>query len=382
MIAALCWVGAFLAVVPALMIALNLRQFRRPEAPAVRQSVSVIVPARNEEAAIGPCVRDLLASTGVDLEVIVVDDHSEDGTASIVRGIAAADSRVRLCEAPALPRGWAGKQHACYSGALVARYPMLLFIDCDVRLVPGAVAAIGGFLAASGAPLVSGFPRERTSTIGEVLLIPLIHVLLLGYLPILRMRRSAHPSLGAGCGQIMLADAAIYRRIGGHAMIRRSWHDGVQLPRAFRRQGYRTDIFDASGLAECRMYQGFAETWRGLSKNAREGMATAVALPVWTVLLGGGLVMPFVLVPVVISAGVISAGVISAGGIAFGVLLGASSALLLARLAVAWRFRQSLLSVPLLPVGAVLLLVLQWRALLAGSRGRTQVWRGRTEVLE
>jgi hypothetical protein len=92
--------------------------------------------------------------------------------------------------------------------------------------------------------------------------------------------------------------------------------------------------------------------------------------------------MPFVLVPVVISAGVISAGVISAGGIAFGVLLGASSALLLARLAVAWRFRQSLLSVPLLPVGAVLLLVLQWRALLAGSRGRTQVWRGRTEVLE
>ncbi len=386
MIIGLCWLATILAAIPCTMITVNLFLFRRPNASAFQPPVlvpsilvpsvsmpfvSVIVPVRNEEAAVEPCVRDLLANTGINLEVIVVDDHSEDRTASVVRALAKEDERVRLCDAPPLPSGWAGKQHACYSGASVASHPILLFIDCDVRLKPNAVAAMCGYLTGSGVPLVSGFPRERTLTAGEALLIPLIHVLLLGYLPIFKMRRSVQPSLGAGCGQIMLADSAVYRRTGGHAMIRRSWHDGLQLPRAFRRAGYGTDIFDASGLAECRMYRGFAESWRGFAKNAREGMATAVALPVWTVLLGGGLVMPFVLAPFAL---------VVCDTTAYA-LLAVLSALLLARLVLAIRFRQSLLSVPLLPVGALLLLLLQWRVLLGATRGRAQVWRGRTETL-
>ena len=272
---------------------------------------------------------------------------------------------------PPLPPGWAGKQHACYSGASVASHPILLFIDCDVRLAPDAVAAMCGFLTGSGAPLVSGFPRERTSTAGEALLIPLIHVLLLGYLPIFEMRRSAQPSLGAGCGQIMLADAAIYRRTGGHAMIRRSWHDGLQLPRAFRRAGYRTDIFDASGVAECRMYRGFAETWRGFSKNAREGMATAVALPIWTVLLGGGLVMPFVLAPAACQCADDATSCALAGR-----LVGSA--------ACAARPGPALSAKPAVGAAAAGRRTASSAAAMARAAGRDagpgQVWRGRTEV--
>jgi hypothetical protein len=318
---------------------------------------------------VGACLLELLASIDVDLEVVVADDHSTDATPAIVRAIAAHDARVRLVTTPVLPAGWSGKQHACHAGAAFASHPTLLFLDCDVHVAPRAVAAMAEYLSASSAALVSGFPRERTFTVGEMLLIPLIHVLLLGYLPIWVARQSRQPSLGAGCGQIMVADAAVYRDIGGHAMIRGSWHDGVQLPRAFRRLGHATDIFDASALAECRMYRGFAETWRGLSKNAREGMANQTALPVWTGLLFGGLVLPFILLPFASVAGAQAARA----------LFLVVAALLVTRLALALRFRQSLLSVPLLPVGILLLLVLQWRALLVQADRRKQVWRGRVQ---
>lgn len=370
--AVLCWALAAMALLPAVMIALNLPLFRQPRtASAGCKPVSVIVPARNEEASIGPCLQALLTSTNVELEVVVVDDHSTDRTANIVRALAARDPRVRLHSAPPLPSGWSGKQYACYSGASQARHPILMFMDCDVRVTPNAVAAMAGFLAKSRAALVSGFPRERTGTAGEALLIPLIHVLLLGYLPILAMRFSRQVGLGAGCGQIMLADADIYRATSGHAMIRRSWHDGLTLPRAFRRSGHLTDIFDATVLAECRMYRGFLETWRGLAKNAHEGMATRTALPLWTLLLGGGLVAPFCALPFAWLLLPWTKPVLA--------LSASASLLALVRLILALRFRQNLLSVPLLPVGVLVLLLLQWRTLLLRPNGSSQVWRGRTQ---
>ncbi|MFO1028247.1 MAG: glycosyltransferase family 2 protein, partial [Acetobacteraceae bacterium] len=337
-----------------------------------RPGVSVIVPARNEAGGIAACVNAILASAGADVEVLIVDDQSTDGTAAIVREIAARDPRVRLLSAPPLPAGWSGKQHACWYGASQASRPVLVFLDADVALAPGAVAAVVNFQHSSGASLVSGFPHERTESLGEVLLIPLIHVLLLGYLPIGRMRQSCDPSLGAGCGQLMVADAEAYRRTGGHAMIRDSWHDGVTLPRAFRRRGERTDLFDATALAACRMYRGFGETWRGLSKNAHEGMATPGALPVWTVLLGGGLVAPFVLLPI--------GWVLAPATVPVLALTVAAIALVLSRLALAIRVRQSLLSVPLLPVGVAVLLVLQWTALVGRRRRASTTWRGRIQA--
>ena len=371
-LADLCWVAAGLALLPAVMTAVNLPLFRQPQSLAeVPCRVSVILPARNEEAEIGGCVRALLASEQVDLEVIVVDDQSTDRTADIVRGLAWDDRRVRLHTAPPLPAGWSGKQHACFTGAAQASHPVLMFMDCDVRVVPAAVASMADFLRRSGTPLVSGFPRERTASLGEAVLIPLIHVLLLGYLPMLAMRLTRQVGLGAGCGQVMLADAAVYRATRGHAMIRASWHDGLTLPRAFRRCGHLTDIFDATALAECRMYRGFLATWRGLSKNAREGMATRAALPTWTVLLGGGLVAPFVLLPL---AWMLMPWTRPTVALSAGVL-----ALLAARLMIVLRFRQNWFSILLLPFGAAMLLALQWWALLGRPNGSRAVWRGRTQ---
>ena len=119
-----------LAAVPAGMLLANLRQFRRsPPPPADLPPVSVLVPARNEQAAIGRLIDDLLASQGIDLELLILDDASTDDTAAIVAAAAARDERVRLITGRPLPAGWCGKQHACFQLAGAARYQTLLFLD-------------------------------------------------------------------------------------------------------------------------------------------------------------------------------------------------------------------------------------------------------------
>jgi hypothetical protein len=366
----LAYVALALAALPALMSAHNLRLFRAPPSPAagICPQVSLLIPARNEEANIGAAVGAALASKDVELEAIVFDDHSTDCTGAIVEEIARQDRRVRLAKAPPLPSGWSGKQHACHVLAGLAQHPLLVFVDADVRLAPEALGRIAACIDERDLGLASGFPHEETGTLAEALVIPLIHVLLLGYLPLAAARRSRAPAFAAGCGQLIAVRREAYERAGGHAAIKASRHDGLTLPRAFRRAGLATDLFDATDVARCRMYRGQAEVWRGFAKNATEGMATPVALPLWTVLLGVGHVLPFALLPIALVTG--SAPALAASALAIASIWGM-------RIALARRFRQSWLGAALHPIGIVVLLALQWSALIAQLRGRPAVWRDR-----
>ncbi|MCI0705486.1 MAG: glycosyltransferase, partial [Planctomycetia bacterium] len=222
-------------------------------------SVSVLIPARNEELGIEACVRSVLASEHVELEVIVLDDHSTDRTAEIVRATAEEDARVRLQAAPPLPEGWCGKQHACYSLSKHARFDIFTFIDADVRLEPDALARMALFLKQSGSELVSGFPRQETGTLLEKLLIPLINWLLLCFLPLWAMRHFRWSAFGAGCGQWFMTTRVAYEKVGGHSAVKSSLHDGLTLPRAYRKAGFYTDVCDATNLATCRMYRSARE---------------------------------------------------------------------------------------------------------------------------
>ncbi|HMP83695.1 MAG TPA: glycosyltransferase family 2 protein, partial [Verrucomicrobiota bacterium] len=241
-------------------------------------AVSVLIPARNEEQNICATLESVLANHGLEFEVIVLDDHSTDRTAELVRQMADEDSRVRLEQAPSLPAGWCGKQHACHVLAQRANHPLLVFLDADVRLSPDALQRMAGFLRSSddnpsSIALASGVPRQVTGTFLERLLIPLIHFVLLGYLPMFLMRWTRLAAFSAGCGQLFITRADAYHAAGGHAAIRSTLHDGVKLPRLFRKAGFRTDLFDATDIAHCRMYQTGLEVWRGLGKNATEGLA-------------------------------------------------------------------------------------------------------------
>ncbi|WP_406694410.1 glycosyltransferase family A protein [Singulisphaera sp. Ch08] len=372
-------IGLVLAVVPAAIFACNLSLFRRlprDEAAGLPlEPVSVLIPARNEEATIGPALQTVLANEGIDFEVIVLDDHSEDGTAAIVRGLERHDSRVRLALAPPLPLGWCGKQHACQVLADLARYDRLLWMDADVRLSPDALRRMAAEMARRPIDLLSGFPHEETGTGMEALQIPLIHFILLGYLPLGVMRRTNQPGLGAGCGQLFMAGRSAYVAAGGHAAIRASLHDGLKLPRSFRTKGCSTDLFDASDLARCRMYRSASEVWMGLLKNAGEGMASPLAIGPWTLLLVGGQIMPPVLVLILALATTVRDDPDVRW--ALGVSLLATGLSLTVRAVAAVRFRQSWPSVFAHSIGITLFLVIQWQSLLMRWQGKTRTWKGR-----
>ena len=166
----LCILSLFFSAIPCLLYFRNVRLFRKPEAQetATPERISVLIPARNEEARIAAALEAVLANEGVELEVIVLDDASTDRTAEIVSGFSAKDNRVRLASAPPLPPDWCGKQHACFQLAQLAKYEVITFLDADVRLGPVALKRMVGFLRSSGAGLVSGFPRQETGSFGEI----------------------------------------------------------------------------------------------------------------------------------------------------------------------------------------------------------------------
>jgi glycosyltransferase involved in cell wall biosynthesis len=269
----IAWIAAascLLALLPAVLFLRNLALYAPPPLAngRVRARCSVLIPARNEESTIANAVRSVLRNQGADFEVIVLDDDSADQTAQIVRALANDDGRVHLATAPPLPAGWCGKQHACHVLAHLAQHPLLIFMDADVRLKSDALARMSAFMEQSGAALASGVPQQETRTFSERLLIPLIHFVLLGFLPINRMRASRDPVFGAGCGQLFVARREAYHSSGGHRAIRATLHDGPKLARVFRAAGFATDLFDATCIAECRMYSTNAEVWRGLARNA------------------------------------------------------------------------------------------------------------------
>jgi hypothetical protein len=374
LILALAIAGALCALLPALVFRRNLALYAPPPAPEdIAPAVSILIPARDEEGSIRGAVEATLASRGAEVEVVVLDDHSTDRTAEIVREIAGRDPRARLEAAPPLPPGWNGKQHACAVLAERALHPLLLFVDADVRLAPDGAARAAAFLAASGADLASGVPRQETVTFLERLLIPLIHFVLLGFLPFGRMRRSRHPAYSAGCGQLFLARREAYEQAGGHAAIQASIQDGVDLPRAFRRQGLRTDLFDATGVASCRMYRNAGEVWRGLGKNATEGLAAPGRIVPATLFLLAGQVMPPVLLGLAL-IGIVPRAVLIPVLILAGI---GTAAAYLPRLLAVGRFRQPLDAALLHPLAIGVFLVLQWTALGRKLLGRPTGWKGR-----
>jgi hypothetical protein len=375
------WIGLLvtmgfgLAALPAGLTLANLRVFRpapRPPADGPVAKVSVLVPARNEAAAIGRLCRDVLASTGVELELVVLDDGSDDATAEIVSRIAAEDARLRLVSGKPLPPGWCGKQHACWQLARAARHDVWVFLDVDVSLTPDAVARAVAFLDTSAAALASGFPRQATTSFLDWLLLPLIHFILLGFLPLARSRQDGSPRLAAGCGQLFVTRRSDYERAGGHEAIRASLHDGVKLPRAYRGAGLRTDIFDATDVATCRMYERDADVWRGLSKNATEGIGSPATIVPFTILLAGGQILPVVLAAVGLATG-------WRGWPWWAIPVAVAAAIVsfVPRLLDAARFRQSVASALAHPLGVAVFLAIQWTALVRKLLGLKTSWRGR-----
>lgn len=359
---------------------------RRYDAPGtLAPFVSVLVPARNEARRIIPCLCSLLAQDYPNYEVLVLNDHSEDDTASVVLNEGFSRDKGysrRLFEGKPLPPGWTGKGWACHQLAAEARGDYLLFTDADTAHEPTALGAFLGHALDTKAALLSAWPQQVTGSWSEHAVIPLVYMLLLGALPHYVLRRlQRHPeyarssspaslrTLGAANGQYMLFRRDAYETIGGHAAVRDHLVEDVALGRLVAErtaEGMRLINCDGSKLVRCRMYTSFAEVWEGFTKNLRAAFAeSAVSFWVFGVLQLGGLFLPFVF-----------ACFPRMSGRWWWLPVGQAIGIYVIRAAMAARFRTSWLGVWLHPVGQGLSLLIglnSWR--LSTRKGVT--WKGR-----
>lgn len=224
--------------------------------------LSVIVPARNEEAGLAACLQSLLSQSDISFEIIVVDDHSTDRT----REIALSFPRVTLIEAGPLPAGWTGKNNAVIAGAKVARGEWLLFTDADTIHLPGSLARGLEEARSCAAALLSYSPGQIVAGFWQKAVMPVIFAELAASF---RPAQVSDPksSSAAANGQYILITRETYDAVGGHAAIARSLLEDVALARAVKQSGRKVLFRYGGDAVQTRMYRTFAQLLEGWTKN-------------------------------------------------------------------------------------------------------------------
>lgn len=244
--------------------------------------LSICVPARDEAANIGACVEAALASSWPgELEVVVVDDRSSDGTADAA--LAAGDERLRVVEGTEPPPGWAGKCWACMRAAGEARGELLLFIDADVRLAAWTAAAAATHLLDRELQLVSVFGDWSLKSFWEGAVIPVIGWFIRGAVDLDAVNDPSRPEAFAN-GQFILVRREGYDQVGGHGVVKGEVLDDVRLARAFKARALPVGLLYGPGSFRVRLYTSLGEIVNGYTKNLYEGMDRRPLLGVGAVL--------------------------------------------------------------------------------------------------
>ena len=230
--------------------------------PDAIPEISIIVPARNEEASLGDCLESLTAQTGVAFEIIVVDDASSDRT----REIAQSFAKVRVISAGPLPDGWTGKNNAVIAGAKEARAQWLLFTDADTVHLPGSLARALDEVKTEGADLLSYSPGQVAVTFAERAVMPVIFAELAAKYPPQQVREQS-PGIVAANGQYLLVRRAAYAAVGGHAAVATEILEDVALARLFRNPSKRVYFRYGGDAVRTRMYRNWPQLREGWTKN-------------------------------------------------------------------------------------------------------------------
>lgn len=345
-------------------------------APADPPLVSVIVPARDEEANIARCVTSALSTTWPRLEMIVVDDHSRDGTASIANAIAARDPRLRVISAPDLPPGWFGKPWAAATGARAARGSVLCFIDADTVHAPDLLTRTVNAMRSRDAAMVTVAGRQEMLSFWETLLQTQVFAMLaMRYGGTESVNRSRHAWDKIANGQFIAITRAAYDAIGGHGAVRDKVAEDLMLAQRLFLDGHRTALVLGTAQLSTRMYTSLGEIVRGWGKNVFAGgidalppiRALRLLFPLGLTAFPVAQLLP-IAVLIAVALGAVVPPAISVW------LVATLTATLLGWLAVYLRAGRSPLYALAFPLGAAVLLWIFTGAIVRGRRVR---WKGR-----
>jgi len=357
-----------------LNLSINLRCLRKPTSNYTLDTtplVSILIPARNEEANIGTCLASLCRQDYPNLEILVLDDNSTDGTASVVESVVAKDYRVKLIRGQPLPLGWTGKCFACYQLALKAKGDWLLFTDADTTHEPYMLRAILSTAIQSGSALISGFPRQQTDSIAEQVAIPLLYFILLCWVPFWLLHRCRKPRTTIAIGQFMFFNTQAYWEAGGHERVKSKILEDVALAIAITRHGMRQTALDLSPVVSTRMYRRIYDIWEGFLKWMYS--VATFSFPAFIALILAAfflLLVPFLWLTESILSG-------SVGETLYLPVILSVAALLLMRWLVDRHFQQSVVSTLLHPLGISFMLAVGLSGIFRRITRRGIRWKGR-----
>ncbi len=239
--------------------------------------VSVLVPARNEENSIITLLTSIKNQNYPNIEVLVLDDSSSDNTLRLCEEFCAKDSRFKVIQGEKLDEGWLGKNFACHQLASLAKGKYLLFLDADEIIYNDLINNAVHRMRQGKLALLSLFTNQVMLTLGERLVVPLMHFLLLNSLPLRLVRLSGNPKLSAASGQFMLFDSASYHAHKWHAQVKDKVVEDVEIMKLIKAYQYRGESLLSNGYIKCRMYSGFRDAVNGFSKNLLAGFGYNIA---------------------------------------------------------------------------------------------------------
>jgi chlorobactene glucosyltransferase len=351
----------------AILLAFQITRLRPATAGAAATSagrVSVVIAARNEEADLGPTLDALLTQDYPEVEVVVVEGGSTDGTRGVVDARA---PRVRRIDEPPLPAGWVGKNWACWTGANATRGDWLLFLDADVRLAPSAIRTIVAWSEEEHADLASIGPHVAMVGFWERVVLPFYVQVVLTYFRTPRMHRAGSRAAMAN-GQCWLTRRTTYFARGGHAAVAGQVLEDVAIARRYRAAGGTLRFAWTPELGETRMYANRHEMFEGLLKNVHGLRFSAVRMVGFLAGLIGLFLLPLGLLPLGLAVG--STALTAMGAVLYVALFGKHVAF------------DAAIGAPavyglLFPLAVAWYVVLVTTSLVHGLRRRPVAWKGR-----
>ncbi len=265
-------VGCAAGLLEALVSIIHLRRIRTlarlvPPAPERWPKVSVVIAARNEASTVGPAMASRLADDYPELELVFIDDRSEDGTGDAVRRAAQGDRRLAIERVEALPEGWLGKLNAMHLGAQRASGEWLLFSDADVHLERGALRKAVAHCLAEKIDFLALVPAYRTGDFAMDMVLPVfLHVMAVIADPH-AIRDPAKKRAAVGSGAFNLVRRELFERSGGFEPLRMETGDDVALAAQVKAAGGQLEMIDGNGSASVAIYRSLPEFFRGIEKN-------------------------------------------------------------------------------------------------------------------
>lgn len=290
----------FLAASNAIFFRLSRRRTRWKDGP----SMSVLIPARNEEERIRPTLEAIMKQNYREFEVIIIDDNSTDGTWDIISEFAAHYDNVKILKGRKLPEGWKGKPFAMTQLAAAASKEIMVFIDADITPAPDFLSWTADRMRRHKADTMSAYARHYAKSFREQLFFPMLYMVNFTFLPFWLIKHTRTSLMSHAIGQLMVFKREAYDGCGGFEVVHDKILEDIQMARAVKKAGYRHVFLDARKVLSGYMYDSWEHVVAGLKRSIYEYFDKKLyPLVIMSFFISATLVLPGILLPFAIAGG-------------------------------------------------------------------------------